>query len=120
MTIAAQASVEPVTVIIRRRVKPGCEAAYEAWLQRLQAEVRSLDGYLGVTTQRPTPQGPSDYVCAVRFASLASLREPVDRFFDQVMVMAEDPAVRANRLALLGRLHRMMNGIADLSALSVA
>lgn len=74
MTIAAQASVEPVTVIIRRRVKPGCEAAYEAWLQRLQAEVRSLDGYLGVTTQRPTPQGPSDYVCAVRFASLASLQ----------------------------------------------
>jgi glycyl-tRNA synthetase beta chain len=57
-----------------------------------------------------------DYEAAL--ACLASLREPVDRFFDQVMVMADDPAIRANRLALLGRLHAMMNGIADLSALS--
>jgi glycyl-tRNA synthetase beta chain len=34
------------------------------------------------------------------------------------MVMVEDPRLRANRLALLARLHRMMNGVADLSALS--
>lgn len=59
-----------------------------------------------------------DYEAAL--AGLASLREPVDRFFDQVMVMADDPVIRANRLALLGQLHAMMNGIADLSALSAA
>ncbi|MDE1998361.1 MAG: hypothetical protein KGI91_04475 [Burkholderiales bacterium] len=42
---------EPVTELIRRRVKAGRELEYEAWLQRLQAEARSLPGYLGVTTQ---------------------------------------------------------------------
>ena len=37
--------VEPVTVVITRRVKAGREAQYEAWLARLQAEARSLPGY---------------------------------------------------------------------------
>jgi len=65
---------EPVTVLIRRRVKPGCETQYEAWLQALQAEARPLQGYLGVTTQRPGASGPREYVSAVRFDSLDSLR----------------------------------------------
>jgi glycyl-tRNA synthetase beta chain len=43
-----------------------------------------------------------------------SLKAPVDRFFDEVMVNAEDPALRANRLALLASLHRAMNRVADL------
>ena len=43
-----------------------------------------------------------DYVSVLRH--LAQLREPVDAFFDQVMVMSEDPRLRANRLALLKRL----------------
>lgn len=67
-------AAEPVTVIIRRRVKPGAEAAYEAWLQALQTDVRLLPGYLGVTTQRPAPGGPREYVSAVRFDSLANLK----------------------------------------------
>ena len=50
---------------------------------------------------------------------LAQVRESVDRFFDEVMVMADDPAIRANRLALLSRLHTLMNGVADISRLSV-
>lgn len=49
---------------------------------------------------------------------LAALRGPVDAFFDGVMVNAEDPALRANRLALLGRLHAAMNRVADLSRLA--
>lgn len=65
---------EPVTVIIRRRVRLGREAEYEAWLQRLQAEARVLPGYLGVTTQRPASNGPREYVSAVRFESLQSLQ----------------------------------------------
>ena len=48
---------------------------------------------------------------------LAILRPAVDRFFDEVMVMAEDPALRANRLALLGRLSGMFLTVADLSRL---
>jgi len=49
---------------------------------------------------------------------LAALKGPVDAFFDDVMVNAEDPALRANRLALLGRLHAAMNRVADLSRLA--
>jgi glycyl-tRNA synthetase beta chain len=46
------------------------------------------------------------------------LRAPVDAFFDGVMVNAEDPALRNNRLALLAQLHAAMNRIADLGRLA--
>nr|PZN60189.1 MAG: hypothetical protein DIU62_14925 [Pseudomonadota bacterium] len=48
---------------------------------------------------------------------LARLRGPVDAFFDGVMVMDPDPALRANRLAMLGQLRELFAGIADLSRL---
>jgi glycyl-tRNA synthetase beta chain len=51
--------------------------------------------------------------------AMAALREPVDQFFEGVMVMADDPAVRANRLALLAKLHQLMNQGADLARLAV-
>jgi len=57
-----------------------------------------------------------DYAGSLR--ALAALRTPVDAFFDSVMVNADDPALRANRLALLGRLHAAMNRVADLSRLA--
>jgi glycyl-tRNA synthetase beta chain len=50
--------------------------------------------------------------------SFAALKAPVDAFFDKVMVMAEDKAVRANRLALLRDLRDAMNKVADLSKLA--
>ncbi len=49
---------------------------------------------------------------------LAGLRAAVDRFFEDVMVMAEEPLTRANRLALLAQLAGLMNQVADLSRLS--
>ncbi|MCV6589224.1 MAG: glycine--tRNA ligase subunit beta [Marinobacterium sp.] len=49
--------------------------------------------------------------------SLASLRGDVDRFFDDVMVMAEDEAVRNNRLALLAQLRNRFLAVADISVL---
>jgi glycyl-tRNA synthetase beta chain len=48
---------------------------------------------------------------------LAQLRPAVDAFFDQVMVMAEDPGLRANRLALLAQMRALFAGVADLSRL---
>jgi len=48
---------------------------------------------------------------------LASLREPVDAFFDGVMVMAEDEAVRINRLTLLSKLRELFLQVADISVL---
>ncbi|MCU6496565.1 glycine--tRNA ligase subunit beta [Rugamonas sp. A1-17] len=50
--------------------------------------------------------------------TLAKLREEVDAFFNDVMVMAEDVALRNNRLALLSSLHGMMNRVADISKLA--
>jgi len=49
--------------------------------------------------------------------ALATLREPVDTFFDDVMVMADDAAVKANRLALLGELRALFLQLADVSKL---
>ncbi|MCK2089807.1 glycine--tRNA ligase subunit beta [Thauera aromatica] len=49
---------------------------------------------------------------------LAGLRAAVDRFFEDVMVMAEEPLTRHNRLALLARLAGLMNQVADISRLS--
>lgn len=48
---------------------------------------------------------------------LASLREPVDAFFDQVLVMADDPAIRDNRIALLNELGSLFLRVADFSRL---
>jgi glycyl-tRNA synthetase beta chain len=58
-----------------------------------------------------------EYTEALR--ALASARTSVDRFFDDVLVMAEDPALRANRLALLRGLAEAMNQVADISKLAV-
>ncbi|WP_404344382.1 glycine--tRNA ligase subunit beta [Vreelandella venusta] len=49
--------------------------------------------------------------------TLATLREPVDAFFDQVMVMADDDAIRRNRLALLASLQALFLEVADISQL---
>jgi len=49
--------------------------------------------------------------------SLAGLRDPVDRFFDDVMVMADDKAIRDNRLALLVGLQSLFLQVADISVL---
>jgi glycyl-tRNA synthetase beta chain len=51
---------------------------------------------------------------------LAGLRTPVDRFFDDVMVMVDDEAIRNNRLALLGELRALFLDVADISRLSIA
>lgn len=60
-----------------------------------------------------------EHVAAGRFdralAALSRLRPPVDAFFDAVLVMADDAAVRANRLALLGAVVKAFEGVADLS-----
>ncbi len=64
---------DPVTVLVRRRVKPGQEAAYEAWLTRLTEGVaRDFPGYMGAEFHRPgTPQG--EYRSVFRFDDLPAL-----------------------------------------------
>lgn len=57
-----------------------------------------------------------DYTASLQ--ALAALKAPVDDFFDHVMVNADDPALKANRLGLLATLHKTMNRVADLSKLA--
>ena len=57
-----------------------------------------------------------DYTASLQ--ALAVLKAPVDAFFETVMVNADDPALRSNRLALLAQLHAAMNRVADLSRLA--
>jgi glycyl-tRNA synthetase beta chain len=52
-------------------------------------------------------------------SQLASLREPVDAFFDRVMVMVDDEALKTNRLQLLARLQLILQGVADISLLAL-
>ena len=57
-----------------------------------------------------------DYTASLQ--ALAALKAPVDAFFDSVMVNVDDPALKANRLALLNQLHQTMNRVADISRLA--
>ncbi len=57
-----------------------------------------------------------DYTASLK--SLAALKAPVDDFFDNVMVNADDVDLKNNRLALLNQLHQAMNRVADLSKLA--
>lgn len=54
---------------------------------------------------------------AEALARLANLRDPVDAFFEAVLINAEDPSVRANRYALLAKLRGLFLGVADISLL---
>ncbi|GAB3647460.1 glycine--tRNA ligase subunit beta [Ramlibacter alkalitolerans] len=76
---------------------------------------------LYAATQRLAPEARSqfesgDYTGSLQ--TLAALRGPVDAFFDDVMVNAEEADLRLNRLGLLATLHQAMNRVADLSRLA--
>ncbi|HKK06580.1 MAG TPA: glycine--tRNA ligase subunit beta [Gammaproteobacteria bacterium] len=77
---------------------------------------RALDERVHALADEVAPLiAAAEYTGALK--RLATLREPVDTFFDDVMVMAEDPALRANRLALLNRMRNLFLEVADLSQL---
>jgi glycyl-tRNA synthetase beta chain len=82
------------------------EAAESALAQALDA----------VAPQAQAAFDRGDYTSNLQL--LAALKAPVDAFFDQVMVNADDPALKANRLGLLAMLHHAMNRVADLSRLA--
>ncbi|GJD89593.1 Glycine--tRNA ligase beta subunit [Methylobacterium hispanicum] len=79
-----------------------------------QPEERALHEALGVArAEASSAVGAEDFEGAMR--ALSRLRAPVDAFFDEVTVNAEDPALRANRLALLNALRAATREVADFS-----
>ena len=79
------------------------------------AEVRLFDSMRALRDAVAVATAQREYANAL--GRLAQLRPAVDEFFDQVMVMDENPKLRANRLALLAQLHGLFAGVADLSRL---
>jgi glycyl-tRNA synthetase beta subunit len=80
-----------------------------------QDEERALHAAL-LTAEAALAAADGDDVAAL-FAAAAPLAAPVDAFFTSVFVMAEDEALRANRLALAQRLARLPKGVVDLAQL---
>ena len=100
---------------ILKKAEQGAVAAPDAGLLQIAAE---QDLFAAVNAAAPGVESAlnqRDYASALK--QLAGLRAPVDRFFDEVMVMADDPAIRANRLNLLARLGGLMNSVADIAQL---
>ena len=92
------------------------DAADPALMQ--EAEEKALHEAIRAASAVARPHlAAGDYAAYLK--AFAVLRQPVDAFFDAVMVMAEDAAVRRNRLALLADLHREMNQVAVLSRLAL-
>lgn len=83
------------------------------------AEKRLYDDLVKTETDfhNTVSQGEFEQTISPALTILAQLREPVDSFFDDVMVMADDVAVRNNRLALLSRLRTLFLNLADVSRL---
>jgi glycyl-tRNA synthetase beta chain len=82
---------------------------------RESAEVRLFDSMRALRDAVAAATARREYASAL--GQLAQLRPAVDAFFDQVMVMDENPQLRANRLSLLAQLHGLFAGVADLSRL---
>jgi glycyl-tRNA synthetase beta chain len=102
--------------ILRKAEGIDTQGAVDASLLTEPAE-RALDAAIAAVAPRAERSlAALDYAGAL--TTLAGLRTPVDAFFDSVMVNADDPRLRANRLTLLGGLHRLMNRVADLSKLA--
>ena len=78
-----------------------------------QALLRAVDEASATVSER---LGSGDYEGSL--AALASLREPIDRFFTDVLVMDEDESVRDNRLRLLNRFSHVFDGVANIGALA--
>ena len=93
------------------------DTAYQPELAQAQAE-KALAGAVSECQQQIEHDLDRREYAAV-LQALAALQRPIDRFFDQVMVMDKDPAVKANRLALLSGVLRLFLTVADISTIQV-
>ncbi len=100
---------------ILKKSEAAVEAKVVTELLQEPAEVALHDALTQIAPQAEQAFARGDYTASLQ--ALAALKDPVDAFFDKVMVNAEDPTLRANRLGLLAILHSAMNRVADLSKL---
>ena len=113
-----------------------CKAALAAANKRVQNLLKKADSQLGEINKALLTQNEEQALFqaaqalqpkiaaaviernfSAALSELASVKPQVDAFFDSVMVMAEDPAVKQNRLNLLNQLAQLMNAVADIALL---
>ena len=112
---ALAAANKRVSNILAKNAGDKVEARVDSALLA-QAEEKTLAEQVAAKQQAVEPlMAQGDYSAAL--TELAGLRVAVDAFFDNVMVMADDEAVKNNRLALLKQLQGLFIGIADISLL---
>jgi len=102
---------------ILKKAEGGVESRVDESLLKEQAEQALFAAMKDIVPRADSQFQSGDYTASLQ--TLAALRAPVDKFFDDVMVNAEDAKLRANRLGLLATLHGAMNRVADLSKLAV-
>lgn len=102
--ILRQAGTVDARAVETAKLREAAEISLHEQVQRLRQDIRPL-------------LAASNYTATLK--KLAALRRPVDAFFDQVLVMDNDPEVRANRLALLAQLAELFLHTADLSLVQV-
>src|SRR4029453_9824712 len=103
VNILRKSGSEAATAVDRARLSDGAEHDLYLAFQKLQP----------IVDDRCKPG-----VFAAALIALASAKPAVDKFFDDVLVMADDPAIRANRLALLRGVAQTMNPVAAISKLA--
>ena len=113
--MSLSAANKRVSNILKKAEEP-VQARLSQALLKEPAEVALAAALAEVQPRADAAFGQGDYTASLK--ALAALKEPVDRFFDDVMVNAEDAALRANRLGLLAALQAAMNRVADLSKLA--
>ncbi|MBX9800535.1 MAG: glycine--tRNA ligase subunit beta [Burkholderiaceae bacterium] len=101
---------------ILKKVEGTVAAQVDTALLKEPAEVALNQTLTTVKPQAEAAFARGDYTASLQ--ALAALRNPVDAFFDGVMVNAEDVALRNNRQGLLATLHQAMNQVADISKLA--
>lgn len=111
---ALAAANKRISNILRKAERPVAGAA-DPELFEMDAESELYEQINRLAEKTRPMMAEANYGATLQ--ALSGLRTVVDRFFDDVMVMADDQAVRANRLALLGSLSRQFLQVADLSLL---
>jgi glycyl-tRNA synthetase beta chain len=101
---------------ILKKATGSTDAQLDPALLTEPAEIALSDALNRLVPQADEEFKQGDYSASLQ--TLAALRDLIDEFFDKVLVNAENPALRANRLVLLDRLYSAMNKVADLSRLS--
>ena len=101
---------------ILKKAGEGVPVAIDVTLFKEAAETALFAALSEIEPKADSAFKSGDYTMSLQ--ALAALKTPVDAFFDNVMVNADDPALRANRLALLSKLHQTMNRVADISRLA--